>query len=209
MDYRDPTFPEELRSLLPVALHPLCEAVSYRRGATVFEAGGRPRAMFHATKGEVILRRSAEDGESVVLQRTRRGFVGEASLFSDRYHCDAVAAADSALHRLPIDPLTAALQQDPAFALRWIAMLSRETRRLRAQCERLSLKTVEARLIHLILAEGEASGLSVASGLKSVAEEIGVTHEALYRCIAKLERSGQLVRVPGRLLLASSAARWQ
>lgn len=162
--------------------------------------------MYYVVHGEVILRRLGEDGDSVVLQRTRRGFVGEASLFSDRYHCDAVAGTDADLRRLPIGPLTAALQQDPAFSLRWIAMLSRETRRLRSHCERLSLKTVEARLIHLILAEGATSGLATPSGLKSVAEEIGVTHEALYRCIAKLERRGQLVRVPGRLVLAPSTA---
>jgi CRP/FNR family transcriptional regulator, dissimilatory nitrate respiration regulator len=206
MDWRNLVLPDELRTLVPAGLHEVCEAVDCRRGTTVFAAGSRPQAMYYVAQGEVILRRLGEDGESVVLQRTRRGFVGEASLFSDRYHCDAVAAADSALRRLPIGPLTAALQKDPAFALRWIAMLSRETRRLRSQCERLSLKTVEARLIHLILAEGDASGLSVASGLKSVAEEIGVTHEALYRAITKLERRGQLVRAPGRLQLAPSIA---
>jgi CRP-like cAMP-binding protein len=206
MESGDSPLPEELRSLLPATLHGLCEAIGCRRGATVFEAGSRPQAMYFVAQGEVVLRRLGEGGEVVVLQRTRRGFVGEASLLSDRYHCDAVAAADSALRRLPIAPLTAALQQDPAFALRWIAMLSRETRRLRSQCERLSLKTVEARLIHLILAEGDASGLSVASGLKSVAEEIGVTHEALYRSLAKLEQRGQLVRPPGRLVLLAPPA---
>ena len=206
MKSNEASLPDELRALLPAALHDRCESSSWRRGAPIFEAGHRPQSMYYVTRGEVILRRLGENGDTVVLQRTRQGFVGEASLVSDRYHCDAIAAADSDLHRLPIGPLIAALQQDPAFSLRWIAMLSRETRRLRSQCERLSLKTVQARLIHLILAEGDTAGLAIPSGLKSVAEEIGVTHEALYRCIARLERQGLLVRVSSRLLLAPPGA---
>ncbi len=73
----------------------------------------------------------------------------------------------------------AALTSDAAFALRWIGMLNREVRRLRQQCERLSLNTVEARLLHLLRTEGDASGVPVGSGLKTLAPEIGVSHEAL------------------------------
>lgn len=99
------------------------------------------------------------------------------------------------------DPLPAALAADAGFALRWIGMLNREVRRLRQQAERLSLNTVQARLLHLLRTEADADGLPLPTGLKTLAREIGVTHEALYRCVAGLEKRGALVRAAGRLQL--------
>jgi CRP-like cAMP-binding protein len=195
------SLPAELRSLLPAALHGLCEQRRYERGALLFETGRRPGSMHFVSDGEVILQRIGEDGEVVVLQRTRHGLVAEASLQSDRYHCDAVAVADANVTRIPRPALLAALTSDAAFALRWIGMLNKEVRRLRQQCERLSLNTVEARLLHLIRTEGDPSGFPIDSGLKTLAPEIGVTHEALYRCVAGLEKRGVIARTEGRLVL--------
>lgn len=157
--------------------------------------------MHFVSSGEVLLQRTGEDGEVVVLQRARHGFVGEASLQAARYHCDAVVAADADVTRVPRQRLLDALRTDPAFAMRWIGMLNQEVRRLRQQCERLSLHTVEARLLHLVRTEGGASGVPLAAGLKTLAREIGVTHEALYRCVASLEKRRMLVRDDGRLRL--------
>ena len=201
-----PPLSEELRALLPAALQGRCTPLRCARGALLFRSGQRPSAMFFVDAGELTLQRSAADGAVVVLQRTRHGFVGEASLQAERYHCDAVAVADSTLTRLPRAELQAALQADPAFAARWIAMLNRELRRLRQQCERLSLLRVEARLLHLIETEGDATGLAIGAGLKSLAPELGVTHEALYRCVAALVRRGLLRRSPERLQLQRSRA---
>lgn len=201
------SLPAELRSLLPAALHGLCEQRRYERGMLLFETGRRPGSMHFVSDGEVVLRRIGEDGEIVVLQRTRHGFVAEASLQSDRYHCDAVAVANANVTRIPRPALLAALTSDAAFALRWIGMLNKEVRRLRQQCERLSLNTVEARLLHLIRTEGDASGLPIDSGLKTLAPEIGVTHEALYRCVAGLEKRGVMARAAGRLVLRAGRGR--
>jgi CRP-like cAMP-binding protein len=198
------TLPNELRSLLPVALHGLCEQRRREHGALLFEMGRRPDSMYFVSDGEVILQRIGEDGEVVVLQRTRHGFVGEASLQTDRYHCDAFVVADANVTRIPREALLGALKSDAAFALRWIGMLNKEMRRLRQQCERLSLNTVEARLLHLIRTEGDASGLPTGSGLKTLAREIGVTHEALYRCVASLEKRGLVTRTDARLCLRAA-----
>ena len=136
--------PAELRALLPAGLQGLCEQQTHARGALLFRTGRRPAAMYFVGSGEVLLQRSGEDGELLVLQRTRRGFVGEASLQAERYHCDAVVSADAGLTRIPRQALLDALTADAGFALRWIGMLNAELRRLRLQCERLGLRTVQA-----------------------------------------------------------------
>lgn len=201
MHKKEDRLPSDLEALLPPALHAQCEPRRLDRGSRLFETGRRPGYMHFVSDGEVVLQRMGEDGEVVVLQRTRHGFVGEASLQSERYHCDAVVVADAGVTRIPRPALLNALRSDAAFALRWIGMLNQEVRRLRQQCERLSLNTVEARLLHLVRTEGDASGLPLDSGLKTLAREIGVTHEALYRCVAALEKRGVLAREVGRLRL--------
>lgn len=201
------TLPAQLALLLPAALHELCETRRVGRGSRLFVTGCRPVSMHFVSDGEVVLQRIGEDGEVVVLQRTRHGFVGEASLQSDRYHCDAVVVADAQVTRMPCQALLGALRSDAPFALRWIGMLNQELRRLRQQCERLGLKTAEARLLHLVRTEGAVSGLPIGSGLKTLAREIGVTHEALYRCVAALEKRGLLTRTGGRLCVRAAIAK--
>ncbi len=157
--------------------------------------------MFFVMTGEVILERLGLHGESVVLQRTRYGFVGEASLQSARYHCDGKVVAPSEIVQIPIRQIHTALETDSAFAIRWISMLSREVRRLRMQCERLSLHKVQDRLLHLLETEGKEGEYPLRAGLKSLAGELGVTHEALYRCVSSMEKEGLLRREDGMLSL--------
>jgi DNA-binding IclR family transcriptional regulator len=86
-------------------------------------------------------------------------------------------------------------------------MLSREVRRLRMQCERLSLHKVQDRRLHLLETEGKDGQYPLGSGLKSLAGELGVTHEALYRCVASMEKQGILRREDGRLSLPLEGGR--
>lgn len=186
--------PNELCELLPEALRPLAEPVPLIKGADVFAQGDQPQAMFYVVQGEVVLERSGFQGQTVVLQRVRHGFIAEASMQSASYHCAGRVTLPGHAVRLPIAPLRLALSSDLDFAMRWIAMLNHEVRRLRAQTERLSLKGVEARLLHLIETEGVDGRLDITSGLKSVAAQLCVTHEALYRTIARLEQAGTVHR---------------
>lgn len=202
-----PALPPALSTLLPPQLHSACETASYARGAQLFETGRKPQHMFFIVSGEVVLERLGLHGEPVILQRTRHGFVGEASLQSERYHCDGKVMAPSDITRLPVRALRTALDQDPAFASRWISMLNREVKRLRLQCERLSLHKVQDRLMHLLETESTDGRLALGAGLKSMAAELGVTHEALYRCVAAMEKQNLLRRAPGflSLMLAQQA----
>ena len=129
--------PEPLRLLLPHALQALCASLPCARGDLLFRQGKKPKHMLFVARGEVTLQRLGRQGQSVVLQRTRHGFVAEASLESARYHCDAAVTMNGAVVAIPIQAIKHALASDSQFASRWIAMLNREVKRLRAQCERL------------------------------------------------------------------------
>lgn len=196
-----PAIPKELGQLLPASLHDSCSTQKYGKGDRLFVTGDKPAYMFFVASGEVVLERLGLQGAPVILQRTRHGFVGEASLQSARYHCDGRAIAASEIARVPIREIRAALESDPPFATRWIGMLNQEVKRLRMQCERLSLHKVQDRLLHLLDTEGMNGKYPIGAGLKSLAGELGVTHEALYRCVAEMEKKSLLRRDEGCLSL--------
>jgi CRP-like cAMP-binding protein len=199
-------FPETLKALLPSDVQSLCDAALIKKNERVFLAGTIPFWMYYVISGEVTLERSGLHGESVVLQRTRQGFVSEASLKVSRYHCDAIAITDTHVIKVPVKALARALDEDLAFAGRWINMLNAEVRRLRLHLERLSMKSIRERLIHLIETEGEGGQFATPSGLKTLAGELGITHEALYRTISRLESDKVLRRDANQMVLIRSSA---
>ena len=186
--------PEKLAELLPDSLHALCKHRSVPINEQLFRIGSSPKWMFYVIQGEVVLERVSHGGSVSCLQRCQMGFVGEGSLTSIRYHCNARATRPTEFVQIPLQAIKEALNSDPNFSDRWIQMLSAELRALRLQNERLSLQRVQDRIIHLLQTEGKNGRYELSTSLKQVARELGVTHEALYRGIAALEESGKLIR---------------
>ena len=142
--------------------------------------------MFGVLKGSVELIRFQQDGNAVVLQRAGPAeIVAEASLFSDSYHCDAQAGGDTRVFVVPRTELRQRLRSDGDLGELWIRHLSRQLQQARMQCETLSLHGVSARLDlwldrnRVLPAKGEWT---------SLARELGISREALYREIAKRRR---------------------
>ena len=183
--------PETLKNLLPEEVLKQSRTLQFEKGQHLFHQGTKPESMFFIVTGEAILSRISSHGEPTTLQRCKGGFLSEASLLTDAYHCDAIATHSGQAITIPIQALREALT-DSNFSLKWVRLLSREIMRLRTQSERLSLKDIRSKLIHLIETEGNQGVLALQSDLKSLASEIGVTHEALYRAISAMEKQGVL-----------------
>ena len=192
--------PELLKEFLPKGLLGQCHAHHFEKGDYLFHQGKKPEYMFFIVSGETVLTRISSHGEPTILQRCKGGFVSEASLLVDAYHCDAIATHNGQAITLPIKSLREALA-DSKFSMKWVQLLSKEIMRLRTQSERLGLKDIRSKLIHLIETEGKQGVLTLQSDFKSMASEIGVTHEALYRAIATLEKEGLLEKHPDSLEL--------
>jgi len=191
LDHMELYIPELLKELLPKGLLGQCHAHHFEKGDYLFHQGEKPEYMFFIVSGEAVLTRMSSHGEPTTLQRCKGGFLSEASLLTDAYHCDAIVTSSGQAITLPIKSLRDALT-DSKFSIKWVQLLSKEIMRLRTQSERLGLKDIRSKLIHLIETEGKQGVLTLQSDFKSMASEIGVTHEALYRAIASLEKEGLL-----------------
>lgn len=161
------------------------------KGVAIFRRGDRPRFMFAVLSGEVRLVRSSPHGAEVILQRTRRGFLAEASLDQRAYHCDAIAAEVSEMIAIPRKDLSAALD-DTLFRTQWIGHLARELRAARAHSERLSLRTARERITHYIEVEGDGGVVTLTETKKDWAASLGLTHEALYRALSQMQKDGHV-----------------
>ena len=102
-----------------------------------------------------------------------------------------MAVASSEVLAIPSKAFTAALAVE-CFRTVWIGHLARELRRVRAQAERLSLKAARERIIHYIENEGDGGSVTLNQSKKDWAAELGLTHEALYRVLSEMKKSGQL-----------------
>jgi CRP-like cAMP-binding protein len=141
-------------------------------------------------------------GETVILQRSRGGFIAEASLDTRTYHCDAITAEPSTLLLFPATAFRNALESEPAFRRGWQSLLAKEVRKLRAQCERLSLNSAVDRISHYIESEGSNGVVNLTQTKKAWAAELGLTHEALYRALRRMQ-DDDLLGVEGNRLTSN------
>lgn len=189
-------FPEKLREA--------AQLQAFGRGETLFRQGERPKAMLCVLSGEIRLVRLSRAGGEIILQRSRDGFIAEASLESRAYHCAAVAAAEGQLLRFPLRAFRQAIETDPGFRNAWIAHLAGEVRKLRAQSERLSLHGAAERIVHYLESEGRDGVLALSQSRKAWAAELGLSHEVLYRTLSRLQAEGS-ISLDGRKIALSRA----
>jgi len=159
------------------------DAVTLEPGQTLFHGGDPVRQVFLVTRGRMHLTRHGTAGQCAVLQRADAGDVlAEASAYSAQYHCAATAARPTRLCALPVHRFRDALRRDPALAEAWAATLARSVQAARMRAEIRGLRRVDQRLDAWL---GENRHLPPKGAWQDLADELGVTREALYRELAR------------------------
>ena len=157
---------------------------TFKSGRHLFRLGSPVRILHFILSGEVHLIRVNAKGSPILLQRATSGAIlAEASLYSPKYHCDAIAIEPTTTISIPTRDIKDRLSADPALSEIWMKHLAHEVQALRFQAELLAMKTVSERLDAWIAWKGEDT---LKKGeWKNVAHEIGVSPEAFYREMSK------------------------
>jgi CRP-like cAMP-binding protein len=166
-------------------------------GETLFRAESRSTGFFEVIAGTVRLIRVDRNGREAVLQTAAAGdSLAEASLFSPAYHCDAIAATDAVVRLIPKSVMLAEMQRDPKLARAFAAMLARQVMALRTRLETRNIHSARERVRHFLAVNAGADRRTVVvSGtLKQLAADLGLTHEALYRTLARMAADGEITR---------------
>jgi len=166
-------------------------------GQTLFYSGSKSTGFYEVVTGTVRLIRVDRSGREAVLQVASAGnTLAEASLFSPTYHCDAVATTEATVRKYPKAALLAELQRDPKIARSFAAMLAHQVMTLRTRLERRNIHSARDRVRHFLTVNVNVDGRTVVlSGtLKQLAADLGLTHEALYRTLARMEAEREITR---------------
>ena len=173
-------------------------------GEMLFAAGDPVRSLFVVASGRLRLLRHTVHGAALTLYVARAGeALAEASLFARAYHCDAVADVPSTVSAYPKRALLEALRENPGAALGFTGQLAQQVQALRGRIELLNIKSARDRVLAYLHSRLDASVTRVELDRtwKAIAGDIGLTHEAVYRALAELEREGLIERRANTVVL--------
>lgn len=156
-------------------------------GEALFLTGAEVAEMYLVREGRVLLVRHTESGSRLVLHQASAGTIlAEASAYSLRYHCDAVAAVPSEVSAVPRARFRETLAADSLLGDAWAGLLAQATQAARLRAEIRTLPRVAARLDAWIEA---GNRLPDRGHIQNVAGELGISREALYRELSRRRRN--------------------
>jgi CRP-like cAMP-binding protein len=176
-------------------------------GAMLFRRGDPAVAVYVIEHGRVAMIRHTPDGRRVTLLTAGSGeSFAEGALFSDVYHCDAIAEVPTRVLVIPKRELRSLLARQQRLADQLMARLAHQIQDLRSRLELRNIRSARERVWQVVvLAAGEnARTVMFDRPLKVVAGEVGLTHEAFYRALSKLSQAGRIRRRGRRIDLLAS-----
>lgn len=182
-------------------LSPAVRAAAVEReltpGAALFHTGSKTTGLYEVLSGTIRLVRVDPSGREAILQVASQGdTLAEASLFSPAYQCDAIATTAATVRLYPKAVLLTELQRDPKLAQAFSATLARQIMTLRTRLERRNIHSARDRVRHFLALNVGADGrtIDLPGTLKELAADLGLTHEALYRTLTRMELDGEIER---------------
>lgn len=175
-------------------------------GDRLFSQGDRTFGVFHVASGRIRLQRITPDGSTVTIHLARAGeMFAEASLFSEQYHCDAVAEMESDILVYPKAEVTSRLRAEPEALWQFARELAGRLQGMRTRYEIKQIRSAPERVLQWLRMRSGRDGVFRFPGMaKDIASEVGLTHEAFYRALAALEKKGRIARSAGAIRLIGS-----
>ncbi len=189
---------------LPAAIRATGIERSLDAGETLFRQGSRTVGLYKVISGKVRLVRAERSGREAVLHSASAGqTIAEASLFSPTYHCDAIATTHAVVRLYPKAVILSGFKRNPKIAEAFTVMLARQIMDLRTSLERSKIHSAPERIRHYFALNLGPDGRSVVlpGTLKDLAADLGLTHEALYRTLAKMQKGNEIQRHNGKIRL--------
>ena len=189
---------------MPAAIRAVAFERKLKAGEALFRLGDKAAGFYEIVSGRVRLVRVDRVGRETVLHVAGPAeTLAEDSLFSGQYHCDAVANTDATVRVYPKRQVVSVFEKDPKALKTFTAMLAHQVMNLRTRLQQRNIRSARERVRRFLALNIGPDGRTVElhGTLKDLAAEIGLTHEALYRALAALERAGEIKRGGNRIML--------
>lgn len=173
---------------------------SLHRDEILFSIGSPVERIYQVIRGSVRIVAYPDDGKPLVLYRAIPGEVFSADhLLEDRHRYSAIAMEETTVASICRNVLIQELKKSPDNFHRYLDCLCRRFHQLRTNFERIAIPEAKARVLHLLqcLASSQErwQRIELRGKIKSYADDLNLTHEAVYRALRKLESEGSIVRL--------------
>ncbi|MGM0632076.1 MAG: Crp/Fnr family transcriptional regulator [Pseudomonadota bacterium] len=188
---------KSLQPFIDVLPEPARQRRALERGKYLFRQREPAQAIYAVVSGRVQLFRDLADGSAVTLHVAREGETfAEAALFASHYHCHAQAEVDSVVICLDADTLMRRLQSDAALGVALSRLFAGQVRELRAMLSLRDIRSADERLLTWLRRKADAEHMDVVLDRPwtAISEELGLTREAVYRSLSRLQKQGLIER---------------
>lgn len=178
------------------------------KGEVLFRERDPVSAIYGVEQGVVRMERHTDDDHVAVLHVAGPGqMFAEAALFSDTYHCNAVATMPTRIRAYPKAEMLQALTDHSVLAIHFMSALAHQLQDLRTRLERRNIRSARDRVTHYLHLNGGAKGrIHLTGTLMDLAAELGLSHEVLYRTLAAMEKDRAILRTKASIELLPSAS---
>jgi CRP/FNR family transcriptional regulator, cyclic AMP receptor protein len=176
-------------------LEEITRMTTCRRGRVIYTPGETGEGLFLLKKGLVHLYRLTGEGKKLLV-----GVLGPGTLFGDMAYTAnsmsnnfAEAAEDSTLCVMSRHDVEQLVAENPAFAVRLIALLAGRLREVESRFEESALRDMQSRVCAALLREEERQGKSsIATTHQELADAIGTYRETVTRTLGDLQSRGAI-----------------
>lgn len=166
-------------------------------GQILFAQHEPTEAVFILQSGQIRLVNYTEDGQQINHYSIRVGeSFAEVALFHEHYVCTAIASAPSRVVILPKQPYLIALKQHPDLAVTFMAQIAQRLHESKILLELRSIRSAPKRVLHYLQLNVQSGSMTVTFDrpLKEIADDLGLTPEALSRALKQLHKEGVIHR---------------
>lgn len=189
---------------LPDWLHKAIARRSLTAGEILFRQGDPTREIFLVETGQIKLFQYTEAGQTINHYTVKPGeLCAEVVLFIDSYICTAIADIPTQLIVFPKSSFLTALQQAPHLSTTFTAGLARRFHELKMLLELRSIRSARERVLRYLQLNAPPNDTTVnlSRPFKDIADDLGISPEALSRALAQLEKQGAIARMKRKITL--------
>ncbi len=166
-------------------------------GQVLFAQNDQADAIFILESGHIQLLNYTIDGQQINHYGVRAGeSFDEIALFYEHYVCTAIAHTPSQVLVLPKQSYLSALKAHPDVAEAFMKRLAQRLHDSKILLELRSIRPASKRVLHYLQLNVQADGLTVnlPFPFKEIADNLGLTPEALSRAFKQLQQAGMINR---------------
>jgi CRP/FNR family transcriptional regulator len=171
-------------------------SLSIKKGDILFFQNDEVLNMYFIKTGRLKLQRETVEGFTVIQHVAFSGeIIAEASLFSESYHCSAIADMSTEVSYLRKIDLLNDLEKNSIATKQLLVLYANQIMNLRAINEIKNIRSAKERTLAYLKNEMNENGeVEFSISLKDVAYRIGLSHEAFYRTLSRLEKTKKITR---------------